>query len=107
MSNIDLSQLVTAEAKAQAQLEALCEGVKAEAYRRIVAICPEWQQRNLTAQASILAEKGRANWSPEEAQAWKAGEALWARIALVRKASDALEAGKTIPRDFRDDKYWP
>lgn len=81
--------------------------VKDEAYRRIVAICPEWKQRNLTAQASILAEKGRANWTAEELEAWNAGEAIWQSIAAIRAASDQLEAMGPIPDDYMDDKHWP
>jgi len=81
--------------------------VKAEAYRRIIAICPEWKQRNLTAQAAILAEKGRANWTAEELAAWDAGEAIWQQIAAVRAASDVLEAMDPIPDDYTSDGYWP
>jgi len=80
--------------------------VKDEAYRRIIAICPEWKQRNLTAQAAILAEKGRANWTAEELAAWEDGEAIWAQIAAVRAASDVLEAMDPIPDDYIDDKHW-
>lgn len=82
------------------------ENVKAEAYRRIVAICPEWKQRNLTAQATILAEKGRANWTAEELAAWDAGEAIWQSIAAIRAASDVIEAMDPIPQDYMDDKHW-
>lgn len=71
---------------------ALVARVKGEAAARIVAIAPEWKQRNLTAQAVLLAEKGRARWTAEEAAAWAAGEALWRRIAAIRAASDAIEA---------------
>lgn len=81
--------------------------VKDEAYRRIIAICPEWKQRNLTAQAAILAEKGRANWTADELAAWEAGEAIWSEIAEVRTASDTIEAMDPIPLDYTDDKYWP
>lgn len=81
--------------------------IKAEAYRRIIVICPEWKQRNLTAQASILAEKGRANWTAEELAAWDAGEAIWQSIAAIRAASDQLEAMDPIPDDYTDDKHWP
>lgn len=86
---------------------ATAEQVKAEAYRRIVAICPEWQQRNLTAQAVVLAEKGRANWSQDELAAWEAGEALWGAIKAIREASDVIEALDPIPSDFTADEYWP
>lgn len=81
--------------------------VKAEAYRRIVTLCPEWKQRNLTAQAAQLAKKGEANWTEAEGAAWAAGEALWAQIAGIRAASDTLEAMSPIPVDFADDQHWP
>lgn len=80
--------------------------VKAEAYRRIIGICPEWKQRNLTAQAAILAAKGRDNWTADELAAWEAGEAIWAQIATIRAASDDIEAMSPIPDDYTDDKYW-
>lgn len=82
------------------------EEIKAEAYRRIIAICPEWRQRNLTAQAAQLAKKGEANWTPEEAAAWAAGEALWNQIAAIRAKSDLLEAMNSIPVDYTLDTYW-
>jgi len=81
--------------------------VKAEAYRRIIAICPEWKQRNLTAQAAQLAKKGETNWTPEEAAAWAAGEAIWNQIAAIRAASDVIEAMDPIPVAFMDEMYWP
>jgi len=80
--------------------------VKDEAYRRIIAICPEWRQRNLTAQASILAEKGRANWTTEELAAWEAGEAIWSEIATIRAKSNELELMDPIPQDYTEDKWW-
>ena len=80
--------------------------VKAEAARRILEICPEWKQRNLTEQAAILAKKGEANWTPEEQAAWDAGEVIWTQIAIIRAKSDALEAMDPIPTDFKDDSYW-
>jgi hypothetical protein len=88
-------------------IPATAERVKAEAYRRIVAICPEWKQRNLTAQAAQLAKKGEANWTPEEAAAWAAGEALWVQIAAIRAASDVIEAMDPIPANFYDLPEWP
>ena len=83
------------------------QSVQGEAHSRIVTICPEWKQRNLTAQAAILAEKGRSNWSAEELAAWIAGEAIWAQIAAIRAASDTIEALDPIPADFNDDSRWP
>lgn len=80
--------------------------VKSEAYRRIIAICPEWRQRNLTAQAAILVDKGRDNWTEAESAAWIAGEAIWEQIAAIRAASDVIEAMTPIPVDFTNDQYW-
>jgi len=88
-------------------IPATAEMVKAEAYRRIIAICPEWKQRNLTAQAAQLAKKGEANWTPEEEAAWAAGEAIWNQIAAIRAASDVIEAMDPIPVAFMDEMYWP
>jgi len=82
------------------------DDVRTEAYRRIVEILPEWQQRNLTAQAAVLAEKGRTNWTTEELAAWDAGSALWAEVQAIRNASDALEEMDEIPADYRNDSYW-
>lgn len=66
--------------------------VKAEAYRRIVALVPEWKQRNLIAQATQLLKIGPANWTPAQQAAWNAGDALWTQVAAIRAASDANEA---------------
>ena len=82
------------------------EAVKAEAMRRILAICTEWKQRNLTAQAAILAEKGHAGWTADELAAWNAGKAIWDQIAAIRSRSDAIEAMDPIPADFADDQHW-
>jgi len=87
-------------------IPATVEMVKAEAGRRIIVICPEWKQRNLTAQAAQLAKKGEANWTPEEQAAWDAGEALWNQIAAIRAKSDLLEVMNPIPVDYTLDTYW-
>lgn len=82
------------------------EQIKTEAMRRILALCPEWKQRNLLAQATILAKKGAANWTTEEQAAWDAGEALWTQIAAIRAKSDAIEAMDPRPSNVRDDALW-
>lgn len=107
MSNIDLTKIITAEDKAAAAAAAWTRSVKAEAYRRIIAICPEWKQRNLTAQAAILVDKGRANWTTQELAAWDAGAALLADIAAIRAASDTIETADPRPSDVTDDAHWP
>lgn len=82
-------------------------GVKQEAYSRIISLCPEWKQRNLTAQAVLLVQKGKDHWSEKEEEAWKSGEEIWKKIREIREASDKLEENETIPEDYRDDKHWP
>lgn len=106
MITIDQTKAVLAADKATAERASAITGVKAEAYRRIVAICPEWLQRNLLAQATILAEKGRPNWTSEEVAAWNAGEAIWTSIAAIRAKSGVIEAMDPIPSDYTADSYW-
>lgn len=89
------------------EIPATVDRVKAEAYRRIIEICPEWKQRNLTAQAAQLAKKGEANWTAEEAAAWDAGQAIWDQISAIRAASDTIEAMDPIPANFYDLPDWP
>jgi hypothetical protein len=96
-----------AEAAALAEYQLKIMAIKQEANRRIVAICPEWKQRNLTAQAAQLAKKGEANWTQAETDAWAAGEALWAQIAAIRVASDAIEAMDPMPDEITADNLWP
>jgi uncharacterized protein YeaC (DUF1315 family) len=84
------------------------EQIKAEAYRRIVEIVPEWKQRNLTAQAVVLA-KQIADGVPltqEQQEAWDAGQTIWQQITAIRTRSDAIEAMSPIPHDFANDNYW-
>lgn len=104
---IDFTQAVTAEQKAADQRANKIASIKSEAGRRIKALCPEWKQRNLTAQAAVLAKKGEANWSTAEIAAWNAGESLWAQIAAIRAASDQIEAMDPLPDDVSDDALWP
>lgn len=80
--------------------------VKQEAARRILAICPKWMQRNLTARAAELAIKGPTNWTEQERAEHTAGQDIWDRIKLVRVKSNQIEAMAPIPPDYSDDKYW-
>lgn len=86
---------------------ATVKDVKEEAYKRIVAILPEWKQRNLTARAAelaaILAER---SWTNEERAEWGDGQAIWDQIKAIRAASNEIEAMDPIPVDFREDRYW-
>lgn len=69
---------------------------KREAERRILAIVPEWKQRNLTARAvelsAIHAGITPENYPEPDRSEWMAGQALWDRIKLIRAASDQIEA---------------
>ncbi len=83
------------------------QDVKDEARRRINQVIPEWKQFNLIAHAAVLAERGRANWSASDLAAWRAGEALWARVKSIREKSDEIEATRGgIPPNFKDDGLW-
>ena len=82
------------------------ERVKAEAQRRIYAIVPEWKQANLLAQAALLNNKGRQNWTSDDLAAWNAGERLWGNVAAIRAASDAIEA-MPLDTDPTNDQHWP
>jgi hypothetical protein len=65
----------------------VCAAIKAEAQRRIVAVMPEWKQRNATAR---MVEKLAAGETGDAE--WVAGQAAWAWIKTVRQHSDDLEA---------------
>lgn len=82
------------------------DDVKAEAYRRIVGVCPEWRQRNLTARAAELALRGGELSEDEQAEV-AAGQAVWDQIKAIRDASNALEAMEEVPPNYADDVYWP
>lgn len=66
--------------------------VRAEAGRRILAIAPEYRQRNLTARAAEIALFEPQPWSEEIQAELSAGAAVWAAIKAVRAASDVAEA---------------
>ena len=70
-------------------------------------VCPEWKQRNLTAQAAILADTGRDNWTAQDLADWNAGKLIWDAIDAIRAASDTLEATTPIPQNYTDDTHWP
>ena len=78
--------------------------IKAEAGRRIVAIYPEWKQRNMTAEAAALIRYEAAGTiTAEQSARLDALEPSWAWIASVRAASDQAESdGKTV-----DQIEWP
>lgn len=83
--------------------------VKAEAERRILAIMPEYQQRNALAMGMEATQTYGAdpdNW-PEDLKRENAAVQLkWTAIKAVRAASNRLEALDPIPDNFRDDSFW-
>lgn len=83
---------------------ALRQEIKAAAYAKIIAIVPEWKQRNLTAQATQLLKKGAANWTQDDQDAWDAGDAVWASVKAVRDASDVGEAAVDAASSVADAK---
>ena len=82
--------------------------VKSEAGRRIVAICPEWKQRNHIATdltyTKIIQSGGTLTTEQESDRAEM--EAVWESIQSIRTKSDEIEAMSPIPADFKDDSYW-
>jgi len=73
---------------------------KAEANRRILAILPEWKQRNYTARA---VEKVAAGEVGDDE--WNAMSAAWTAIKAVRVASDAIEAEINALTDEQAGQY--
>lgn len=83
------------------------DDIKAEASRRILAIAPEWRQRNALARALQLQERLNAGetLTPDQEAERQALHALWASINAIRARSDELE--QTLPDDYMDDARWP
>jgi len=73
---------------------------KAEANRRILAILPEWKQRNYTARA---VEKVAAGEVGDDE--WNAMHTAWQQIKAVRVASDAIEAEINALTDEQAGQY--
>lgn len=70
------------------------EQAKEGAYKRIIAILPEWQQRNYTAKSVELTEKkvDGVALTPEELIILDVIKAKWVLIQQIRAASDSIEA---------------
>jgi len=93
----------------------LVQAVKGEAGRRIVAVAPEWKQRNLTVQAAILAKQVADGTllTPEQQANWDAGQLIWQQVDAIRSRSDVIEAqiagmdlGTAQGFDPTDDGVW-
>lgn len=81
--------------------------VKAEAMRRILAIAPEWRQRNMIARSVELLHVGQENWTSEEQAEVTAMQAIWDQISAIRAASDTIEMMDPRPPDITADALWP
>ena len=82
--------------------------VKGEAGRRILAICPEWKQRNYIATSltfTDMIQDGETLTAEQETQRSEI-KAIWNTIQGIRTKSDEIEAMSPIPADFKDDSYW-
>jgi hypothetical protein len=80
--------------------------VKQEASRRILAIAPEYKQRNMLARSAELLRIGEANWTTEQQTEVTQMEAIWDQIKTIRTRSNELEIQNPIPTDYYDNKYW-
>ena len=72
--------------------------IKEEAGIRILAIVPEWKQRNLTARAAMFAKQvadGTPLTTEQEAE-WVAGVAMWTKVDAIRTKSDVLEESTVL-----------
>jgi len=84
--------------------------VKAEAERRILAIMPEYRQRNtlaLFAEAVLKYGADPANWPADLQSANQQAMAVWEAIKAIRSRSDEIEQMTPIPADFAADQNWP
>jgi len=108
-TNVALVDGVVSEVVTTALIVATRQQVKEEAARRILAIFPEWKQRNMNAQATAILQARVLNGSltAEEQALSDSLNAAWAAVSAIRLASDTLEAMDPIPLDYADNKYWP
>ena len=86
---------------AEAQ-EKLTPHVKAESGRRILALMPEWRQRNVIADLSSSNSDTKA-----------AAETEWAKVTAIRTKSNEVEASigsmsdeEIVNFDASDDAHW-
>lgn len=100
----------------RSEIEAMrIEDIKREANRRIIAIVPEWKQRNLTARAAVYA-KQVADGIPltvDQQNEWDAGDLIWQQVNTIRNKSDQIEtllSGMTdeelVSFNPTDDNHW-
>ena len=96
----DVQAVLDAHAPFFGHAERKIAETKAQANRRILAILPEWKQRNYTARA---VEKVAAGEVGDDE--WNAMNAAWTAIKSIRVASDAIEAEIAALTDEQAGKY--
>ena len=96
----DVQAVIDAHAPFFGHAESKVEETKAEANRRILAILPEWKQRNYTARAIEKVAAGEVG--DDE---WNAMSAAWTAIKAVRVASDAIETEIATLTDEQAGQY--
>jgi len=85
-----------------AEEAARVQAIKQAASEQILAIAPEWKQRNMLARSVELHEvmtSGGALTTEEQAEL-DAIRAVWAQIKTIRQKSDLAEADGTQPQDI-------
>jgi hypothetical protein len=137
MSNIDFSQIITAEQKQAEAQAALSDAVNAERARRILTGVSltvtghpqpialqgrEQDQRNLLALATAAQARIAAGYNTHQTAFRDANNELhhlvpaqifelWSKgaawIEAVYAASWSIKDSDSIPADFADDQYWP
>ena len=91
-----------------ARLDTLKQCVKDLASKKILALAPEWKQRNMMATGLALLNKGKENWTAEETAVVAQIDAAWAALKTIRDASNAIEAelGNDINYDWENSPLW-
>jgi len=84
--------------------------INAEANRRIIAVFPDYSQRNATqyVQDALLRNGGNtdpAQWPPNDQAIKTEADRGWAYVAAVRQASNTLSTSN--PTNPCDDSHWP
>lgn len=86
--------------------EALKQAVKADAQARILAVMPEWKQRNALAHALVIERKRRLqqDLSEAELEAETAYLAFWDEVSTLRTNSDIAEQDIDKAESFEEAK---
>ncbi|WJR66931.1 DUF4376 domain-containing protein [Neorhizobium sp. CSC1952] len=131
MWTVDAAKMITAEQKADAARQTLCDAINAERTRRIVAgrvidgirvTGRDEDARNLT-NLALAAQLRLAAQDTETLTTFRDGDnvdheltppqimSLWQQsseyVSALYAASWALKALDPIPADFADNSYWP